>query len=109
MSKELLLVAETVAREKGIEPEEVVAALEEAIQKVGRSKYGMENDIRAHIDRRSGDITIARYRHVVEEVIDGSKEISLEEAQAINPALTVDEYIGCFASPGIWAHCGTGG
>lgn len=93
MSKELLLVAETVAREKGIEPEEVVAALEEAIQKVGRSKYGMENDIRAHIDRRSGDITIARYRHVVEEVIDGSKEISLEEAQAINPALTVDEYI----------------
>ena len=93
MSKELLLVAETVAREKGIEPEEVVAALEEAIQKVGRSKYGMENDIRAHIDRRSGDITIARYRHVVEEVIDGSKEISLADAQGINPALTVDEYI----------------
>lgn len=93
MSKELLLVAETVAREKGIEPEEVMVALEEAIQKVGRSKYGMENDIRAHIDRRTGDITIARYRHVVEEVIDGSKEISLIEAQAINSALTVDEYI----------------
>jgi transcription termination/antitermination protein NusA len=93
MSKELLLVAETVAREKGIEPEEVVAALEEAIQKVGRSKYGMENDIRAHIDRRSGDITIARYRHVVEEIIDPAKEIGLAEAQTINPALTVDEYI----------------
>ena len=93
MSKELLLVAETVAREKGIDPEEVVAALEEAIQKVGRTKYGMENDIRAHIDRRSGHITIARYRHVVEEVMDSSKEISLTEAQTINPALTVDEYI----------------
>ena len=48
---ELLLVADTVAREKGIDREEILDAIEEAIQKAGRSKYGYEHDIRAIIDR----------------------------------------------------------
>ena len=57
---ELLLVAETVARDKGIEQDEVLEAMEQAIQKAGRSKYGQEHDIRAHIDRTSGAISLAR-------------------------------------------------
>ena len=44
---ELLQVAEAVARDKGIEPEEVVEAMEQAIQKAARSRYGQENDVRA--------------------------------------------------------------
>mgnify|MGYP006430034167 FL=1 len=48
---ELLQVAETVARDKGIERDEVLEAMEQAIQKAGRSKYGHEHDIRAHIDQ----------------------------------------------------------
>ena len=63
---ELLQVAETVARDKGIEREEVLEAMEQAIQKAGRSKYGHEHDIRATIDRTSGEISLARYVEVME-------------------------------------------
>ena len=52
---ELLQVADTVARDKGIDRDEVLEAMEQAIQKAGRSKYGQEYDIRAEIDRRSGE------------------------------------------------------
>ena len=55
------------ARDKGIERDEVLEAMEQAIQKAGRSKYGHEHDIRAVIDRTSGAITLARYLEVVED------------------------------------------
>ena len=64
---ELLTVADTVARDKGIEREEVLEAMEMAIQKAGRSKYGHEHDIRAHIDRKTGEIMLARYIEVLED------------------------------------------
>src|SRR5208337_3494048 len=51
---ELLLVADSVAREKNIDREEVLEAMEQAIQKAGRAKYGHEKDIRATIDRKTG-------------------------------------------------------
>ena len=60
---ELLTVADTVARDKGIEREEVLEAMEMAIQKAGRSKYGYEHDIRATIDRKSGEIS--SFEHVL--------------------------------------------
>ena len=56
---ELIQVADVVAREKSIEREEVMVAMEEAIQKAGRAKYGLDRDIRAMIDRKSGAITLA--------------------------------------------------
>ena len=49
---ELIQVADVVAREKGIEREEVLEAMEQAIQRAGRSKYGHDHDIRATIDRK---------------------------------------------------------
>ena len=55
---ELLQVADTVARDKGIDRDEVLEAMEQAIQKAGRSKYGQEYDIRAEIDRRNGEIRL---------------------------------------------------
>ena len=65
---ELIQVADIVAREKSIDREEVIIAMEQAIQKAGRSRYGQDRDIRAHIDRRSGSITLERVIEVVEEV-----------------------------------------
>ena len=59
---ELLQVADAVAREKAIERDEVLEAMEMAITKAGRSKYGHEHDIRAQIDRQSGDINLMRDR-----------------------------------------------
>ena len=90
---ELLNVAETVAREKGIERDEVLEAMEMAIQKAGRSKYGQENDIRAEIDRNSGEIRLARYLEVAAEVENEATQLTLEEAQRRNPALQVGEFI----------------
>lgn len=78
---ELLQVAETVARDKGIERDEVLEAMEQAIQKAGRSKYGHEHDIRAHIDRTSGSISLARYLEVMAE----DAEIENEVTQLILP------------------------
>ena len=65
---ELLQVADTVARDKGIERDEVLEAMEQAIQKAGRSKYGQEHDIRAEIDRKSGEIRLLRFREVADPI-----------------------------------------
>ncbi|MEL6283395.1 MAG: NusA N-terminal domain-containing protein, partial [Pseudomonadota bacterium] len=59
---ELLQIADAVAREKLIDREIVIEAMEDAIQKAARSRYGAEYDIRAHIDRRSGDLQMERVR-----------------------------------------------
>src|SRR3989338_5552473 len=77
---ELLQVAEAVARDKGIEQSEVLEAMEQAIQKAGRSKYGHDHYIRASIDRKSGEITLARYIEVAEVVENEITQITLEKA-----------------------------
>ena len=93
---ELLQVAETVARDKGIERDEVLDAMEQAIQKAGRSKYGQEHDIRAHIDRSSGAISLARYVQVVEktELIENEfTQTDLESARLKNENAVPGEFL----------------
>jgi len=92
---ELLQVADAVAREKNIDADIVLEAMEEAIQKAGRSKYGFDHDIRTEIDRKTGSITLKRYREVVEE-IDPEEEVrqlTLPEAQRIQPDIAVGEFV----------------
>jgi N utilization substance protein A len=62
---ELLQIAEAVAREKSIDKEIVIEAIEEAIQKGARSRYGAEHDIRVHIDPKTGETNIKRVITVV--------------------------------------------
>ena len=90
---ELIQVADTVAREKSIDREEVIEAMEQAIQKAGRSKYGPELDIRATIGRSNGEIILARYREVVDEVENEQTELTEQEAQAIDPEKKVGDFI----------------
>ncbi len=90
---EMLQVADTVAREKGIEREQVLEAMEQAIQKAGRAKYGIEHDIRAHIDRDNGEMHLLRYRLVADPVTNESTEMSIEEAQRKNPDAKVGDYL----------------
>jgi transcription termination/antitermination protein NusA len=78
---ELLQVADAVAREKSIDRDEVLEAMEQAIQKAGRSKYGHEHDIRAHIDRKTGDIRLMRYMEVVESIENEATQILVESAR----------------------------
>jgi len=90
---ELLQVAEAVARDKGIESEEVVEAMEQAIQKAARSRYGQENDVRAVIDRKTGEIQLARYMEVAEPVENESMEISIDDAKRLNPDAQVGDFL----------------
>ena len=82
---ELLQIADAVAREKSIDREIVLGAMEEAIQKAARSRYGIEHEIRSHIDRKSGEISLSRALEVVEAVENPAIEILLADAQAMNP------------------------
>ena len=90
---ELLHVADAVAREKGIERETVVMAMEEAIQKAARSKYGLENDIRAEIDGTTGEIRLYRCLEVAEIVENDATEISIAEARERNPDAQVGDIL----------------
>jgi len=67
---ELLQIADAVAREKSIEKEVVIEAIEEAITKGARARYGAEHDIRAHINPNTGELTLTRYITVVEDEAD---------------------------------------
>lgn len=94
---EIILVADTVAREKNIDRDDVLEAMEVAIQKAGRSKYGFEHDIRAHIDRKTGAIALSRYREVVDAIPEETESeamyITLKDALAYNPEIKVGEFI----------------
>lgn len=92
---EILQVADTLARDKGIDREQVIAAIEKSIQKAGRSKYGIDHDIRAHIDRKNGSIDLKRYREVREpDLIDNEfAQLTLESARKIKPDAQMGEFL----------------
>ncbi len=93
---ELLQVADTVAREKNIDREIVIEAMEEAIQKAGRSKYGFEQDIRAQIDRKNGDIELKRYREVIandDEIENEVAQLTIDQAKRIKPDAELGEFL----------------
>ena len=84
---ELLQIAEAVAREKLIDPSLVIEAMEDSLGKAAKSRYGAEYDIRANIDRKTGELTMQRCRTVVtdEEYENTFTELTLEEAREIDP------------------------
>ncbi|MGR3722806.1 transcription termination factor NusA [Abyssibius alkaniclasticus] len=90
---ELLQIADAVAREKLIDPGLVIEAMEESMAKATRHRYGSEYDIRAHIDRKSGELTLTRCRTVVEEVENHFTEITLEEARLDKPDAELGEVL----------------
>jgi len=90
---ELLLVADAVAREKNIDREEVLEAMEQAIQKAGRAKYGHEKDIRATIDRKSGDVRLSRWTEIVDAVENEETQMSRADAAKLFPDKSVGEFV----------------
>ncbi|MEE8498926.1 MAG: transcription termination factor NusA [Kiloniellales bacterium] len=90
---ELLQVADAVAREKSIERDEVLEAMEQAISKAGRAKYGHEHDIRAEIDRQTGEVRLRRFREVTDEVENEVTQLSVSEAQAREPGVEAGAFI----------------
>ena len=90
---EMLQVADAVAAEKGIDRETVLDAMEQAIQHAGKRKYGQDHDIRADIDRTSGDIKLMRYIEVADPVENSTTQISIEEARDRNPDAQVGDFL----------------
>ncbi len=90
---ELLAIADAVAREKLIDKAIVLEAMEDAIQRAARARYGAENDIRAKIDAQSGDMRLWRVVEVVEEVDDYFKQVSLVDSQKLQTGAVVGDFI----------------
>ena len=90
---ELLQIAESVAREKSIDQNIVIQAMEQAIQSAAKRKYGQELEIRAGINKKSGEIEIARVLKVVEVVDNKAIEITLEEGQKRDSSARIGDFI----------------
>ena len=90
---ELIAIADAVAREKSIDRAIVIEAMEDAIQRTARARYGAENDIRAKIDPKGGETRLWRVLEVVEEPEDFFKQVSLKDAQKKDKAAALGDFI----------------
>jgi len=90
---ELLAIANSVASEKMIDKAIVIEAMEDAIQRAARARYGAENDIRAKLDPESGDLRLWRVVEVVEAVEDFFKQVDVKAAQKLQPGASVGDFI----------------
>ncbi|WP_188576441.1 transcription termination factor NusA [Tistrella bauzanensis] len=90
---ELLQVADAVAREKSIDRDSVLEAMEQAIQTAGRRKYGQDHDIRATIDRKTGEIRLYRYTQVVDEVEDEATQTTVADARHRKPDAAPGDFL----------------
>ncbi len=90
---ELLQIADAVAREKAIDRGIVIAAMEDAIQKAARSRYGSETEVRAEINPTTGEMRLSRLLLVMDQVENDAIHISVEDARRRNPDAQVGDYI----------------
>ncbi|MGI9491253.1 MAG: transcription termination factor NusA, partial [Geminicoccaceae bacterium] len=90
---ELIRIAESVAQEKGIDVDDVLIAMEQAIQTAARRKYGLEHQIVAEVDRKTGEISLYRELEVAEEMEDPANQILLDDAREKNPAAQAGDHI----------------
>jgi N utilization substance protein A len=90
---ELLQIADAVAREKTIDRKIVIQAMEDAIQKAAKSRYGAENDIRCEIDPKTGETRLSRVLAVVDDVENEATQITVEDAKRRNPDAKVGDLI----------------
>ena len=90
---ELLQIADAVAREKAIDRKIVLGAMEDAIAKAARSRYGSETEVRAEIDPKSGELHLSRHMLVVDTVENPASQISLEDARRRHPAAQIGDTI----------------
>ncbi len=90
---ELLQIADAVAREKAIDRQIVIQAMADAIQKAARSRYGLETNIRADIDPKTGEISLQRILEVVDHVEDYSTQIALELARDKEPDIQIGDSV----------------
>ncbi len=94
MKSELMSVIDQIGREKGIEKEKVIAALESALLTAAKKRFGQGDNIQVDIDTDTGEISIVSKKTIAENVVDSKTEISLEEARKIDEEAEMGDEIG---------------
>ncbi len=96
---ELMQIADAVAREKSIDKKIVIDAMADSIEKAAKSRYGLETNIRADINEKTGEIKLQRLLEVVEVVEDYDTQIDLPGAKKKNEAAQIGDHIGELLPP----------
>ncbi|MEX0828699.1 MAG: transcription termination factor NusA [Nitrospirales bacterium] len=94
MKSELMSVIDQIGREKGIEKEKILAALESALLTAAKKRFGQGDNIQVDIDTNTGEISIVSKKTIAENVVDARTEISLEEARKIDDEAEMGDEIG---------------
>lgn len=94
MGSELKMIIDQVSREKGLDRDILIAALEEAIKSAVKKRYGVRLDLEVNFNSAQGEIEVFQYRTVVEEAHDKETEISLKEARELDPQCELEDCIG---------------
>ena len=90
---ELIAIANSVASEKMIDKAIVIEAMEDAIQRATKARYGAENDIRAKLDPLTGDLRLWRVVEVVEAVDNYFTQVDVKGAEKLQPGAVIGDYI----------------
>ena len=87
-------VVEQVSKDKGIDREVLIRALEEALKSAARKKFGNQMDIEVQYNTESGEIEVFQFKDVAEEVTEPALEISLEEGRKLDPECEIGDSLG---------------
>ncbi len=94
MTSDLLKVLEQVGREKGVERDTLIQTLEEAVKAAARKKLGQNYDLEINFNEELGEIEVFEFKEVVETVTNENLEITLEEANEIDPDAVIGDSLG---------------
>ncbi len=94
MNREILSVIDQIGREKGIEPQRIVKAVESALLSAIRKRYGGDENIHVRLDSETGEIEAIVLKKIVESVANPGTEIALEAARQMDPSAELGDEIG---------------
>jgi len=94
MGKELISVIEQIGREKGIESQKIISAVEAALLTAAKKRFGAQDNIQVHINSETGDIEVISLKKIVDQVASPRSEISIEEAKKIDQEAEIGDEIG---------------
>ncbi len=94
MGKELISVIEQIGREKGIESQKIISAVEAALLTAAKKRFGALDNIQVHINPETGEIEVISLKKIVDQVMNPRSEISIEEAKKIDQEAEIGDEIG---------------
>lgn len=100
MNKDLTAIFDYLEREKGIQRDIVISAIQESLQAAARKNIQGASNVRVEINPRSGDIVVFSEKQIVEEVETPNVEISLEDARELDPDCELEQFIDVVVTPG---------